>query len=169
MRRNLNFAVIAAVVATVLVAGGAMATAGSGVSATLLARSAFIDNVDLKVTVQTDGATKVAKVRSGDVVEQHIIIGPGGNTGWHTHPGPSLVIVTQGTVAVYDGDDPTCTPHLYTAGTSNNSFLDIGGGDVHMIRDESGAPAQTIAVQLVPSGSTRRIDRDNPYPGTCPS
>ena len=90
-------------------------------------------------------------------------------TGWHTHPGPSLVIVTQGTVAVYEGDDPTCTPHLYTAGTSNNSFLDIGGGDVHMIRDESGAPAQTIAVQLVPSGSTRRVDRDNPYPGTCPS
>ena len=30
------------------------------------------------------------------------------STGWHTHPGPSLVIVTQGTVTEYDGDDPNC-------------------------------------------------------------
>ena len=90
-------------------------------------------------------------------------------TGWHTHPGPSLVIVTQGSVAVYDAEDPTCTPHVYTANTPNNAFVDIGGGEVHMIRDESGAPAQTIAVQLVPSGAARRIDADNPYPGTCPS
>ena len=91
------------------------------------------------------------------------------STGWHTHPGPSLVIVTQGSVAVYDGNDPTCTPHVYTADTPDNAFLDIGGGEVHMIRDESGAPAQTIAVQLVPSGATRRIDADNPYPSTCPN
>ena len=29
------------------------------------------------------------------------------STGWHTHPGPSFVIVTQGTVTAYDGDDPS--------------------------------------------------------------
>ena len=87
-------------------------------------------------------------------------------TGWHTHPGPSLVIVTQGTVTEYDGDDPTCTPHVYTAGTANNAFIDIGGGAVHLIRDESGAPAQTIAVQLIPQGATRREDADDP--GNCP-
>ena len=88
------------------------------------------------------------------------------STGWHTHPGPSLVIVTQGTVTEYDGDDPTCTPHTYTAGTPNNSFVDIGGGAVHLIRDESGAVAQTIAVQLIPAGQNRRQDADNP--GNCP-
>jgi hypothetical protein len=32
------------------------------------------------------------------------------NSGWHTHPGPSFVIVTQGTVTVYDGDDLACRP-----------------------------------------------------------
>ncbi len=40
---------------------------------------------------------------------------PGGSTGWHTHPGPSFVIVTQGSVTVYEGSDKTCTPHVYTA------------------------------------------------------
>jgi hypothetical protein len=88
------------------------------------------------------------------------------DTGWHTHPGPSLVIVTQGTVTAYDGDDPSCTPHVYTAGTPNNAFVDPGGGHVHIIRDESGAVAQTIAVQLVPAGATRRVDAD--APGNCP-
>jgi hypothetical protein len=86
-------------------------------------------------------------------------------TGWHTHPGPSLVIVTQGTVAVYDGDDPTCTPHVYSA-TGTSSFVDVGGGAVHMIRNESGAVAKTVAVQLIPSGATRRQDEDDP--GNCP-
>lgn len=86
---------------------------------------------DLKVTVQTDGATKVAKVRSGDVVVQHIVIGPGGNTGWHTHPGPVIVLIASGTITLYDGDDPTWTGHPYAAG---QSFVDIGSGHVHLGR-----------------------------------
>jgi hypothetical protein len=87
-------------------------------------------------------------------------------TGWHTHPGPSLVIVTQGTVTAYEGDDPNCTPHVYSA-NGTNAFVDIGGGDVHMIRDESGAVAKTVVVQLIPEGATRRIDVV-PAPGNCP-
>ena len=88
------------------------------------------------------------------------------STGWHTHPGPSFVIVTQGSVTVYDGDDPACTPHVYTAGTPNNAFIDPGDGHVHIIRDESGAVAKTVAVQFVPAGATRR--QDEPDPGNCP-
>ena len=89
------------------------------------------------------------------------------STGWHTHPGPSLVIVTKGSVTEYDGDDPNCTPHVYTADTPNNSFVDMGGGHVHIVRDESGAPAQTIAVQLIPAGADRRQDVAT-SPGNCP-
>jgi hypothetical protein len=88
------------------------------------------------------------------------------STGWHTHPGPSFVIVTQGSVTAYDGDDPTCTPHVYTANTANNAFIDPGDGHVHIIRDESGAVAKTIAVQLIPAGADRR--QDAPNPGNCP-
>ncbi|HEY3587472.1 MAG TPA: hypothetical protein VGK85_09985 [Myxococcaceae bacterium] len=49
----------------------------------------------------------------------------GGSTGWHTHPGAGLIIVTQGTVTAYEGDDPDCTPHVYTVG---DTFVDSGGG-----------------------------------------
>lgn len=87
---------------------------------------------------------------------------PGGATGWHTHPGASLIIVTQGTVTAYEGDDPECTPHVYTVG---DTFVDAGGGHVHLIRNETSAPAKTVAVQLVPHGPMRRIDA--PAPGNC--
>ena len=71
-------------------------------------------------------------------------------------------------MTVYEGDDPTCTPHVYTADTANNSFVDIGGGDVHLIRNETGAVAQTMAVQFVPAGATRRDGRRR-IPATAPS
>jgi hypothetical protein len=88
------------------------------------------------------------------------------STGWHTHPGPSFVTVTQGTLTVYDGDDPTCTPHVYSATGPTKAFIDIGGGAVHVIRNESGAVAKTIAVQLIAQGAVRR--QDAPDPGSCP-
>src|SRR5215211_3646653 len=36
---------------------------------------------------------------------------PGGQTGWHTHPGPSLITVIQGTLTVYHDD---CTFETFT-------------------------------------------------------
>ena len=88
---------------------------------------------------------------------------PGGTTGWHTHPGPSLIIVTEGTVTAYDGDDPDCTPHVYTTG---QTLFDPGGGHVHVIRNETTAQAKTVAVQLIPHTVSRRIDAN--APGNCP-
>jgi hypothetical protein len=44
--------------------------------------------------------------------------------------------VASGTVTAYEGDDPTCTPLVYTQGMG---FVDSGGDHVHVIRNE-GAP-----------------------------
>jgi len=86
------------------------------------------------------------------------------NTGWHSHPGHSLIIVTAGTLTDYEADDPTCTPHVYTAGMA---FVDPGGSHAHIIRNEGNVVAQNIAVQLIPTGQPRRIDLTTP-PGNCP-
>jgi quercetin dioxygenase-like cupin family protein len=90
-------------------------------------------------------------------------LAPSGTTGWHKHPGPSLILVVAGTVTNYMGDDPTCTGHAYTAGTG---FIDAGGNDVHTLRNEGSTTAETIAVQLLPRDAVRRIDE--PAPGNCP-
>ena len=89
---------------------------------------------------------------------------PGTHTGWHTHPGPSLITVTSGALTVYEASDPTCTPIIYTAG---QSFTDIGCGDVHLIRNEGSVDAVAVVVQIVPAGALRRTDAD--APGNCPA
>jgi hypothetical protein len=84
---------------------------------------------------------------------------PGGTTGWHSHPGHSLIIITSGTVTNYESDDRHCRPHVYTAPAT---LVDEGGDHVHMIRNETNAVATGYAVQLIPAGATRRIDADVP-------
>jgi hypothetical protein len=98
-----------------------------------------------------------------DVYVQNNVWQPGGHTGWHTHPGHSLIIVTAGTVTAYEGDDPSCTPHAYTVG---QGFVDEGGDHIHIIRNEGLVEARTVAVQLIPANAMRRIDK--PASPDCP-
>ena len=88
---------------------------------------------------------------------------PGGTSGWHTHPGHSLITVTEGAVTAYEGHDPTCTAKVYTVGMT---FVDEGGDHVHVIRNEGAIDARTITVQLLPAGAMRRIDA--PANPACP-
>ncbi len=87
---------------------------------------------------------------------------PGGTFGWHSHPGPSLVIIKSGALTLYRGDDPTCTAEVFEAGSG---FVD-NGGDVHLVRNEGSIDAVVIVTSLVPRGAERRIDE--PSPGNCP-
>ena len=92
----------------------------------------------------------------------------GAYTGWHTHPGPSLITVISGALTVYEADSCN-TPIVYQAG---ESFADIGCGDVHLVRNEGTVCAVDVAVQIVPHGQPRRIEADQPAncPAfTCPS
>ena len=97
-----------------------------------------------------------------DLYVQRNVWQPGGSTGWHTHPGHSLIIVTKGTVTDYLGNDPDCKPHVYT---KDMTFVDPGGDHVHILRNEGKVVAQTIVVQLIPARATRRIDVADP--GNC--
>jgi quercetin dioxygenase-like cupin family protein len=101
---------------------------------------------------------------SSDLYVQSNVWQPGGSTGWHSHPGHSLIIVTAGTVTAYESDDPECKPQVYTKGMS---FVDSGGSHVHIIRNEGAVQAVAIAVQLIPAGAIRRIDAT--APANCPN
>jgi quercetin dioxygenase-like cupin family protein len=108
--------------------------------------------------VQEEGRSDEA---SSQARPRHTIV-PGGTFGWHSHPGPSLVIVKSGTATFYLADDPTCSPHVVPIGSG---FVD-SGGDVHVVRNEGSVDLVTVVVSLVPGGATRRIDP--PDPGNCP-
>jgi len=91
---------------------------------------------------------------SSDLYVQSNVWQAGGSTGWHTHPGHSLIIVTAGTVTDYDGNDPNCKPHVYTQGMG---FVDPGGDHIHILRNETDAVAKTVAVQLIPAAANVHI------------
>ena len=90
-------------------------------------------------------------------------IQPGATFGWHSHPGPSLVIVKSGTATVYMADDPTCSPEQVSAGSG---FVD-NGHDTHVVRNEGSVDLVTVVVSFVPAGFARRIDE--PAPANCPN
>jgi hypothetical protein len=170
MKSKWLLALLLAAVGATVYGGKVLATSSQGFSSATLAKATF-GEIDSHVVAEPGWQEKLKTHGDSDLYVQQNTWDPGAcggcipSSGWHTHPGPSLVIVTQGTVTEYDGDDPTCTPHVYSA-TGTNSFVDIGGGAVHIIRDESGAVAKTTVVQLVPAGATRREDV-TPAPGNC--
>jgi quercetin dioxygenase-like cupin family protein len=141
-------------------AASALATPPSGVVTTPIAVGRF-DEFDTKIKTGDWKADLRTKGASDLYVLQNTIA-PGGTFGWHGHPGPSLVIVKSGTATFYMGDDPTCAPHVVTAGSG---FVD-GGGDIHVVRNEGTVDLVTIVTSLVPAGAARRIDV--PDPGNCP-
>ena len=99
---------------------------------------------------------------TSDVYVQNNVFAPGGSSGWHSHPGHSLIIVTAGTVTDYEGHDPGCKAHVYKAGMG---FVDPGGDHVHILRNEGSVEARTVAVQIIPANAARRIEVADP--GNC--
>jgi hypothetical protein len=103
---------------------------------------------DHQVKIKTKGISDVYVVRN--------IIQPGGHTGWHSHPGPSIISVVSGVATAYEGDDPVGVQ--IPAGTA---FVD-SGDHAHIIRNEGAANLELIAFQILPEGAPRRIDEDAP-------
>jgi hypothetical protein len=65
---------------------------------------------------------------------------------------------------MYEGDDPSCTPQFFPAGTGSIEAAD--SGHIHMLRNETAEVAETTVTFLVPVGAPIRTDL--PDPGTCP-
>ena len=159
-----QLALAAIVAATSSVAVAAVLTPSSGIlSAPVVARASFADQTDVKFKIKGQGQEVVNVNNAQDTVMQQIIIAPGGQTGWHSHPGPVVVLIKSGQMSFYDGDDPTCTVRTYSAG---QAFIDSGQGHVHIARNEGPENLELWATYFdVPPGGAFRIDAPNP--GNC--
>lgn len=174
MRRNLIGALVFSV-ALVWVAAHArtvQATPSGGFVSTTLSLGRFdafeVSNIEIPDNLWGNWRKKVwlslqKTTGASDLYVQSNVWQPGGSTGWHTHPGHSLITVTAGTLTAYDSDDPACTPHVYTQGMG---LVDPGGDHVHLLRNEGSVTTSTITVQLIQAGATRRIDAAGP--ASCP-
>src|SRR5512143_3280857 len=111
LRRSVWSAAI--VFAALFQATPALATDPSGFTSTPLAQGRY-GEIDVSNTYTQPAApeewqkpniwrTRQRTRNLSDLYVQSNVWEPGGHTGWHSHPGHSLITVTQGTLTVYDG------------------------------------------------------------------
>jgi quercetin dioxygenase-like cupin family protein len=133
-------------------------TPGSGViSAPILARGDFIDQVDVKIKLRTAHGDVVSYAPdAGEVIVQEITIAPGGTTGWHSHPGPVVVVVKAGALTYVREEAGACLETVYAAGTA---FVDPGQGHVHTAFNRGNENLVLYATYFdVPATTSPRID-----------
>jgi quercetin dioxygenase-like cupin family protein len=145
--------------AVLLIVQTAFATPAIGVDSTSLAVGRFDG---LEATSQTD--SHKVELRATGPTDVHILqnkIAPGGTFGWHSHPGPSIVVVQSGVLTLYRAEDSECRPQVVAAGSG---FVDQGG-DIHVVRNEGDVEAVLYVTSIIPQGAARRIDALDP--GIC--
>lgn len=97
---------------------------------------------------------------SAEVSVQHISLAANAATIWHTHPGPAIVTVVEGSFAFEDARRGQCHQITYVAG---EGFVDEGFGHVH--RGVAGnAGAELYVTYILPVGSATHI-----IPATAPT
>jgi quercetin dioxygenase-like cupin family protein len=148
--------------AVAMAAGLSWATPPSGTQSTLLGRATLDEEFKVKRAGADDWEVEVEAKPALDVATQVITFQPGGQSGWHTHPGPVFISVVSGTMTFYESNDPDCQPIVRTAG---QVYLDAGDHP-HIARNETSATAMNVVTYLAPPGAVLRIDA--PTPGNCP-
>jgi mannose-6-phosphate isomerase-like protein (cupin superfamily) len=108
-------------------------------------RHLFTDAVAVQVRDKPDGRpTTVSNLQDASrMAVARITVQPGARFPWHTHPGPVLVAVTEGTLVYVYADD--CVERTYPRGTA---FSDPGFGNVHYAFNPTGGETVIVATFL---------------------
>jgi quercetin dioxygenase-like cupin family protein len=112
------------------------------------------------LAVGTIKAPFTVNAKAGAMIVEAITVKPGGNFGWHTHGSAVAVVMTGGTLTVYDPTVAKCAPQRVSKG---QSFIEPAN-HLHMARNEGTKPATLYAFYLgLPSGVQPN------RPGTAPA
>jgi hypothetical protein len=148
------FAGVAVIATFAAVALGSM---GTSFTPTSLVTGTLVNNVQEnsdRVKFQTKDPT--------DVRVQNIVIGAGGNSGWHHHPGIVIATVLSGQVTFTRSD---CSSTTYGPGLSAGSVFVEGGDSAGRASSVAGATlyATFVAPHVnPPTGPVFRIEDDPP-------
>ena len=135
--------------------GLAWATPSQGLTTTIISGPVELDQTRVVSETEDHGVLFMTRGLSDVYVVYNKIV-PGGHTGWHSHPGPSIISVVSGQATQYTEDDLDGT--VYAAGTA---FVDEGT-DAHIIVNEGNTDLILAAFQILPKGAPRRIDQPAP-------
>jgi quercetin dioxygenase-like cupin family protein len=94
--------------------------------------------------------------KNARVVVQTVEFDGGGKSGWHTHPGLTVVTVVDGSVIDYSRCD---APVVYT---KNQSFVEPPNTRGHVDNASATAKAHVVATLIVPNGMAPRTNVEAP-------
>ena len=154
LRVTLRLGLLTAALAAVMLAANAIpgaATPPDKFSSQLLGRGTYMSHGTLPLT------------EGQDVVISKITVGPGGSSGWHSHPGGAVAILQSGEITLYESVGNHCTITVYKAG---QTFVERPGDVVDAVNTGSSDFIVIAMFPGVPVGGSTRID--HPDPGTCP-
>lgn len=156
----------AALLGSSLLVVPALATPGSGFAPSLIVNGHY---GTLHVNTPGDKTGKwgliLKTLDDTDISSDRLTIQASGYSGWHAHPGPVFVTVTQGSVTWYNGSDPLCTGHTYNAG---QSFVEDAYVIHNVVNASSSMGAEIIAIAIKPEGFAGPAFRlDRPMPNNC--
>jgi quercetin dioxygenase-like cupin family protein len=96
-----------------------------------------------------------------DVLQSLLVFQPGGETGWHIHPGPVVVVVKTGAIT------ETHANGCLTVHPAGSVFFETAG-EVHNATNHTGIVAEVYATFLSPAGSQPLIPVQNPGKNCSP-
>ncbi len=155
---KVSAAVVAVVAGSLMIGIPVLATPGSGFAPTPLSKGLF-GQMDVKADKTGQWDLFLKTKASSDLGVDQLAVAAGGYSGWHSHAGATFITVTSGEITWLDG--PGCSSTTYHAG---EGFVEPAN-HVHQVRNNTGAPATIVAVQIRPSGTPGRIDA--PAPTNC--
>lgn len=128
----------------IVIAATALATTGTGFKErTVVARGTLGPHFKIKLQDSS---------RPGDVVVQKFVLGPGGQSGWHIHPGPAVVTVKSGELTL---DQEDCSNATYPAGRVAVEPT----GNVHRVRNLGAVDLEFWVTFLdIPVASPHRLE-----------
>jgi quercetin dioxygenase-like cupin family protein len=147
-------------IAVLLGGTAAVATPPSGLSSTLLARGSLSrhDRIQLLASL-----TKQIKPPSSDVAMVRATLNPGGTTGWHDHPGPSVVILAAGTLTISEAKGRGCRVTEVSAAAGQKAFFHPD--DVHRFDNRGATVAEFYITYFAPTALPLLIDVPEAPPG----
>jgi len=153
MRRRA--ALVTILTCSFVVPAPAFATPAAGVvSNVIIAQGATLGPVKERADVGDSWGVNLQDKGQSEFFFQDLVVGPGGYTGWHSHPGILLITVKEGSLEFYDKD---CAKHTYAAG---QSFTE--GAEPHAAMNRGTGNTRLLVAYIVKKGEPRRIEAPQP-------
>jgi quercetin dioxygenase-like cupin family protein len=111
-------------------------------------------NLPAAVAYEEDAPVRLGTRSPSVFVFQDFTLLPGGNTGWHIHPGIVLITMAEGSVDWYDAQ---CMKHVHSAG---DFFME--SDQLHFVQNNTSSPSRMIITFVIAKGLTNKIYRPAP-------